>query len=235
MDTRKQNSRHLALAACTLLVTAALALAGGHTWKVNELFSDSTGTIQYVGLRECCGGNGETGVPGHSILSVARNYAITGPSLPPTTGFKTLLFATPAFAALSGVPAPDYIFPAGMVPFIATGGDTIQYFPGNSVTFGAGALPTDGVHALNTPFGGSQNVTCNSPKNFAGATATINLGCTTVMGDVDNNGARNTQDIAAFVRVVTGFPLGGDNPACAEYCTGSLDGNILAFVNDLLL
>ena len=36
------------------------------------------------------------------------------------------------------------------------------------------------------------------------------------------------------LRVVTGTPIAGDNPACAEYCTGTIAGNVTAFVNDLL-
>lgn len=219
-----------AVAAC--LVCAGFALAGAHTWRVNELFSNSSGTIQFVELKESGGGNGEIGVNGHSVTSTTRNYVIPGPSLPPVTGNRTLLFATPAAAALSGFPTPDYVFPSNFVPFITTTGDTIQYFGFSSETFGAGQLPTDGVHSLTT-YLGSRSINCASPTNFNGVTGSINLGCT-LLGDVDNSGSRDGNDIAAFVRAVLGTPQLTDSPTCAEYCTGTLAGNIAAFVNDLL-
>ncbi|HUN82183.1 MAG TPA: hypothetical protein VMV81_11820 [Phycisphaerae bacterium] len=215
-----------------ILVCTGFALAGAHTWRVNELFSDSTGTIQFIELRESGGGNGEVGVNGHSVTSNTRNYVIPGPSLPPVTGNRILLFATPAAAALPGMPTPDYVFPSNMVPFINPAGDTIQYFGFSSETFGAGQLPTDGVHSLTT-YLGTRSVNCATPTNFNNVSGHINLGCT-LLGDVDNNGSRNGNDISAFVRVVLGTPQLTDNATCAEYCTGTLSGNIAAFVNDLL-
>ena len=69
------------------------------------------------------------------------------------TGDKFLLFATAEFAALPGAPTPDFIIPAGQIPFIGIGVDeTIKYFPAagyDTISFSADALPTDGINSLN--------------------------------------------------------------------------------------
>ncbi|MFP6607219.1 MAG: hypothetical protein VCC19_11635, partial [Myxococcota bacterium] len=41
---------------------AGPALAGIHTWDVNEVFSNADGTIQFVELWEAAGGAGEVNV-----------------------------------------------------------------------------------------------------------------------------------------------------------------------------
>lgn len=41
-------------------------------------------------------------------------------------------------------------------------------------------------------------------------------------------------DIGGFVRTKLGNPGEGDNETCADYQTGTLDGDIAAFVEDLL-
>ena len=139
-----------------------------------------------------------------------------------------MLFATPAFAALPGVPTPDYILPAGSVPFFSINGDTVSYVPYGTMTFGSGALPIDGVNSLNA--GGV--IAAASPRNYAGTTASINL-CP-LRGDMDGSGAVDGGDIAGFVRVILGAAQAGDRATCAEYCTGSIAGNVAAFITDLL-
>lgn len=227
-------SRRLVLglaAVGVFLASVGLVRAGAHTWRVNELFSNATGTIQFVELRECCGGPGENFVGGHP-LSSSLNPTYTIPAnVVGNTSNKTILFATPAFAALPGAPTPDFIFPAGMVPFFAIGGDSIAYTYDN-MAFAGGALPTDGRRSLND-VGGVNVVACNSPKNFAGQTASLNLNCA-MQGDIDGNGSVDGFDISAFVRIALGTPLGGDNPACADYCGANLAANMAAFVADLL-
>lgn len=229
MMTSKRYLRHLATAGITLLVTTGLALAGAHTWTVNEVFSNSCGSIQFIELKECCGGNFEQGAPGHNVTSNTNSYLMPGGALPPNTANKTLLYATPACAALPGFPTPDGVIPAGSVPFFSVNGDSVSYFPYNTLTFGPGVCPTDGIHSL----GPSLVVGVNSPKNYAGTTISIDVSCA-LKGDVNNNGVRDGDDVAAFVRAKLGTPNAGDNVFCADYCTGNLDGDVAAFVNDLL-
>ena len=150
----------------TLSSGSSYVLAGAHTWDVNEMFSNADGTIQFIELRESGGGNFETGVGGHLLTSNTKSFTITSNVASPT-GFKHILFGTAAFAALPGAPTPNYIIPAN---FFSISGDTITYNPYDSRTFGAGALPIDGVRSLNN------NLTTgvNSPTNYAGQTGSVN-------------------------------------------------------------
>lgn len=233
MSGNTQKARICVMAIGLLSIPVGLAWAGGHTWDINEVFTDSTGTIQFVEIRETGGGANETAVNGHNITSTnpARSYLIPPPGRTPPTSFKTLLFATPAFVGLPGAPTPDYVFPAGSVPFINIVGaaNTVSYTPFDAWTYGAGLLPTDGVHSLTR----SLTTPCNSPTNYAGQTGTINVGCA-LLGDCDNSGVLDGGDVAAFVRAQLGTPDVGDKPVCSEYCQGSLAANTVAFVDDLL-
>ncbi len=153
---------HLALVAAA----GQVAFAGSHTWDVNELFSNTDGTIQFVELKEKGGGEFETGVGNQLLRSNAVTYDIQNNVVAPTS-FKFLLFATQAFADLPGAPTPDEIIPDH---FINTSGDTIIYGPPyDTLTFGAGALPTDGIHSLRP--GGTNPV--NTPTNYAGQVGSV--------------------------------------------------------------
>ncbi|MCH8137768.1 MAG: hypothetical protein IH926_02240, partial [Proteobacteria bacterium] len=85
-------------------------------------------------------------------------------------------FATADFAALPGAPAPDFIIPAGSVPFIGIGVDeTIKYCPAcgyDTFSFLAGALPTDGINSLSFDL----STSTNSPTNFAGDSGSVDAG-----------------------------------------------------------
>ncbi|HEY3242579.1 MAG TPA: hypothetical protein VGM03_04430 [Phycisphaerae bacterium] len=145
-----------------------LAYAGSHTWKVNELFTNASGTVQFVELHESNGTPGEYFLAGHFVSSTATGHSFTFPSnLVPPTSNKYLLLATPAFAALPGAPTPDYLFAAGSVPFFSTSADTVHYYFYDAMTFTS--IPTDGIHSLN--FGGV--IAVNSPTNYAGQTGTV--------------------------------------------------------------
>lgn len=152
-----------------LLAAAETALAGAHTWDVNEVFSNSDGTVQFVELREANGTVGETGVPGQTLASSTKNFTISGPALTPPTSNKFYLLGTAAFQALPGAPAVDATIPAGTVPFFfATGGDTVSYGPYDSWNFGT--VPTDGINSLHRT-GSSPAV--NSPTNYAGQSGSV--------------------------------------------------------------
>lgn len=221
------------LAIGSLVLTAAPVWAGGHTWRVSEVFSSPCGTIQFVECVECCGGTMEVATGGHNVTSTTHLFTIPVNVVPPTS-FKHLLFATPAFAALPGAPAPDYIFSPGSVPFFSTSGDTVSYVPYDTIMFTAAQLPTDGVRSLNHNLSPSSLfIAPNSPTNYAGATASVDASCA-VAGDANGDNAANGLDIPAFIRAKLGVPEPGDSPACSEYCTGSIAGDVAAFVADLL-
>lgn len=145
------------------------AWAGSHTWDVVEVFSDASGTIQFIELREMNNTPNETGLPGHTVSSTTQSFVIPGPALVGPTSGRSYLIATAAFAALPGAPTPDAILPAGSVPFFSTGGDTVSYVPWDSFSFGGGLVPTDGINSLNRDLTTSPN----TPKNYAGVTGSV--------------------------------------------------------------
>ena len=151
-----------------LLAAAGPAFAGAHTWDVNEVFSNSDGTIQFVELVEANGTPGELGVPSQTLASLSKSFTIGGGPLAAPSSNKFFLIATAAFAALPGAPAPDATIPPSSLPFFfATSGDTVSYGPYDSLAFGA--VPTNGHLSL------KRNLTTgpNSPTNYAGVTGNV--------------------------------------------------------------
>jgi len=159
--------RSLSLSLILVLAATGSVFAGAHSWRVEELFSNADGTIQFVELAEYGGGCCETGVSSFAVISNALSAPIGGSFAPPT-GFRSILFGTAAFAALPGAPPPDRIIPNG---FFSVGGDGVRYsLEGPGIVFLPGQLPTDGVLSL----GYGMVVAPNSPKNYAGVTGSVN-------------------------------------------------------------
>ena len=236
MNVRRHRMSITLVAAVLVFGCQSIATAGSHTWDVREVFSNACGTIQFIELTECCGGDIEFGVGRHKIISQALMNEFQIPSnLTEPTANHSLLFATPGFAALPGAPTPDYLFDPGDVPFVSTAADTLEYTVYDTFTFAGGELPIDGVNSIHiTNHTTDAWVTgVNSPTNFAGDTGSIDLSCA-VLGDVDGSGAVDGADVEAFVRVKLGAPNVGDKPFCADYGTCTLAGDIQAFVTDLL-
>jgi hypothetical protein len=143
-----------------------------HLWVVNELYSDPSGTIQFVELWECCGSTIETQMQGKSVTSDATGKAFTFPvDLTGNTAHRFLLLGTAGYAALPGAPAPDFIVPDG---FVALDADTVRWYayPNAPMAFTSGQLPTDGVNSLHRGSGAG----VNSPTNYAGVSGSISLG-----------------------------------------------------------
>jgi hypothetical protein len=143
------------------------ASASFHTFRVNELYSNASGSVQFIELLEAFGANGQQFLSGHTLRVTQGStvHTFTFPNDLPsgTTAGKHVLIATSAFAAL-GIVTPDYIVPAG---FLFTNGATVDYAGVDSVTYGA--LPVDGVSSLDR--NGTTGV--NSPTNFAGQSGSI--------------------------------------------------------------
>lgn len=165
---RASKSARCVLVNALFLAAAETALAGSHTWDVNEVFSNADGTIQFVELREAQGTPNETGVPGHTMSSDLKSFVISGPALTAPTSNKFYLLGTAAFAALPGAPTPDATIPVGTLPFFfATSGDTVDYQPWDSFTFGS--VPTNGIDSLHRLSGQA----VNSPTNYAGQSGQV--------------------------------------------------------------
>lgn len=144
------------------LLAASIASAGIHTWDVREVFSNASGTIQYVELFDAGTGGFETGVSGGTISSGTQTHTWSSPAVAPPTNGKSYLIASATFAALPGAPTPDAIIPVGKMPFFNVLGDTVSFGPYDSFVFGA--VPTDGINSLTDGLG----VGVATPKNYAG-------------------------------------------------------------------
>lgn len=183
------------LAGCFCLLGVGMpALAGSHMWRFSEVFSNGSGTVQFIELT--CAVSGENFVSNHSVTT--ENGIFTFPStLGGSTANKKLLLATAGFAALPGAPTPDYIIPANFLPI---NGGTLRYHPpGNYDTwvYGAGVIPVDGVSSVQFTSwqGGNEidtytNNQVNNPANFLGGSGSINAACL----DEDGDGFGNPGD-----------------------------------------
>ncbi|MEE8143380.1 MAG: hypothetical protein V3T77_09795 [Planctomycetota bacterium] len=169
--------------------------AGSHSWRINEIFSNADGTVQFIEMKECCGFGSEILIGGKYVRSdIAGNEFIFADNLTENTANRHLLLATPAFAALPGAPTPDYTIDPS---FFALMADTIRYwtYPLAVLTFGAGDLPTDGVMSLN----GDGTTGSNSPTNFAGESGMVDasgggMDSDFARGDGNGDGTVNVAD-----------------------------------------
>jgi len=151
----------LFLALCAPAVEAAF-----HMFRIEQLYSNADGTVQFVVLRETSGSNGENQWSGRTLRmtrpSGTSTFTFPG-NLPPDTSLRRVLVATPGFASL-GLVTPDYVMPAG---FLSITGGTLNYAGVHQVTYQS--LPTDGTSALSS----SGAIIPNVATNFAGASASI--------------------------------------------------------------
>ena len=167
------------LLASALALVAPAAMAEFHTFQIEEIFSNASGTVQYVVMHEAFNMNGETFWMGKALttshLSVINKFVFPqnlpggtcgyyGCSAGPTAN-KRVLIATQGFAAL-GILTPDFVMPNGFIP---TAGGTLNYAGVDQVSFGA--LPTDGVTAVNRNGAMVPNVATNLAGQSASVTA----------------------------------------------------------------
>ncbi len=191
-----------------------VAIGGSHTWRINEIFSNADGTIQFIEMREDNGGEFEGLLRNETIASNANVFTIPRNVLPPTS-FKHLLFATPGFAALPGAPTPDFVIPAN---FFSVAGDTISYSAYDARAFGPGVLPTDGVHSINRNLA----VTVNSPKNYAGNTGSVDAS-PQPPGVPDGTNATTPMTVIPLDLPVATLSIAWDTTTC----TGGSDHHII--------
>lgn len=156
------------LAALALVFFASVGQAAFHNFRIEQIYSNADGSIQFVVLHEAFGQNNENLWNGNSLVATPAGGAARVSQFPQnlpnaSTANKRVLVATPGFAALNIV-TPNYTMPAGFIP---VGGGSLNYAGVHTVTFGP--LPTDGVNAINA----SGNVIPNVATNFAGVTASV--------------------------------------------------------------
>ena len=158
------------LAGLALALAAAPANAAFHLFRIDQVYSNADGTVQYVVMREVTGSNGENFWAGNRLETMAmdgtkQQFTFLSNLPSGSTASRSVLIATASFAALNVV-APDYIVPDHFIP--TGGGGKLDYASGTD-EIALPALPADGVTAIDR-FG---NRVAATPTNFAGATATL--------------------------------------------------------------
>lgn len=160
------HASHLcrALSLIAALVLAPQASATFHLWQIREIYSDASGTVQYVELATSAGG--QQFLAGHDVSATqggSTHSFIIPSNLPGDSADRTFLIGTPGFASLNLV-TPDYIMPSG---FLFQPGGSVNFAGVDAVSYTS--LPTDGIHGLDR----NGNSVVNAPTNFAGASASI--------------------------------------------------------------
>ena len=156
---------------------ATSARATYHTFRINEIYSNASGSVQFIELKEAFGFNSQNFVSQAPDIKSGTNDFVFATNLPSSaTANKTFLLGTAGYASLTGAPAPDYIIPAN---FFNPAGDTLQYgTTGPDLTVDLttfGAQPANTLQSLNRvgTSGNTYTAATNSPTNFSGATSAI--------------------------------------------------------------
>ena len=164
------NLRSLLLtvaAAGTLSITPAHAAF--HLFRIDQIYSNSDGSVQYIVIRESTGTNGENFWAGNLLRTtnaagVVKSFQFPSNLPSSNTASRSVLIATAGFAALNLV-TPDFTIPARFVP---TDGGTLDYASGTD-HINLPPLPTDGATAIDR----NGTAMSGTPKNFANATGTM--------------------------------------------------------------
>src|SRR5437773_5399248 len=220
MKPGPRMSRALACAVI-LLCSSAPALSGVHLWRVEEVFSNADGTVQFIEMATCSGSTSEVFTGGQVLRSNANSFTFPA-NLSGSTLNKHILLATAAFAALPGAPTPDQII---VDHFFSTDTDTISFSVYDTLIFASGALPTDGVTSLNKDPNDATDTTFtapNSPTNFADQTGSVNAagGPPAVP---DGTGGTTPMTVAALTRDGSSLRVSFD----VASCTNAADHHIL--------
>jgi MYXO-CTERM domain-containing protein len=150
------------------------ASAAFHAWRINEIYSNEDGSIQYIEFSSST--SGQEFLNGHDLTATSDGTTITftfGSNLRtaamggPGTSGRTFLVATPGFAALPGAVTPDYTLPCG--PFFDPTADaiTIDFAGVDSVSFAGTDLPDDAANSMNRTLVAA----ANTPRAFESAAA----------------------------------------------------------------
>ena len=167
--TRKPGSclgRAALLGYAVAMIMAVPCYAPYHLWNIRELYTDASGSLQFIELFDLSGGQEFVG--GQQIRvsntggTVTHTFNIPN-SLAQNSFNRALLFGTAGLHA-AGAPTPDFIIPDG---FLFAAGGTFSYFGQGGGVYSA--LPTDGINSRTWGDGNARN----SPQNFGGQTGFV--------------------------------------------------------------
>ncbi|MFM9957428.1 MAG: hypothetical protein ACKVZJ_05100 [Phycisphaerales bacterium] len=217
--------------ACAVLAAAlglgfvAPAFGAFHLWRVSEIYSDSTGNVQFIEMFTTF--SGQQFMSTHTIACTnlagtqTNTYLFQANTCAPTNN-KRIVLGTAGYGAAAGSVTADYVIPAN---FLFKEGGTINFGP-NQQTFAYPALPNNGTDSLrddtfttSPPYVFTPGV--NNPTNCAGQVGSLNITPPACKGDLNNDGERNTADLTGFLGAfgLTAPPA----PANADF---NDDGNI---------
>lgn len=149
----------------SLLIASSQVMAAFHLWRINEVYSNTDGSLQFIELFSTTAG--QQFLANHDISVIDANgvttvYTIPGNSETPTNN-KHLLLATRDFQAVTGI-EPDFIIPTRFIPL---SGGNLSFVNVDQVDLTD--LPLDGENSL----AGDITTGPASPTNFSGDTSTI--------------------------------------------------------------
>lgn len=174
--------RQTLLVIATFLAPAAVSNTAFHFWRIQEVYSNASGSVQFIELFTTV--DFQEFTQGQTITTNQNVFTFPSNTPAPTANHHVLL-ATAGFAALAGV-IPDFTI---VNQFFNPMGDTIDFLFADMVTFAS--LPVDGVRSLNYP---GAMVALNSPTNYSGT-----VGYVRPTGDFNGDGGFNCTDVNALV------------------------------------
>ena len=163
----------LSIFGLTCLGAATRADATFHTWRISQVFSDSSGNVQFIEFHEAFGDANEQFLGGRTLIGTSTFTFGGNLPTPSNSANRFFLIGTAAYAALSGAVTPDYSIPSG---FLALGGGTLNFAGGiDTVTYGA--LPTDGITSLGRvgTTGSNFSSRANLESNYAGTRGSVTV------------------------------------------------------------
>jgi MYXO-CTERM domain-containing protein len=173
---------------------ASRACATVHLWKIQEVYSNADGSVQFIELFTSLNNQQfSTGIEFKSRADgVDFNSFVFPTDTPSPTANRHLLLATPGFAALPGAVTPDFTLPPGPFfdPLATTTTLQVVSLFADSFTFAGAALPTDGVLSLNRDLTSGTN----SPTNFNGDVGELG-GAPPSTGDLNADGFVGITDL----------------------------------------
>ncbi|MDA0689227.1 MAG: c-type cytochrome [Proteobacteria bacterium] len=168
-----------ALTAIAMAVLAQTAFSDFDQWQINELFTNSDGTVQFIELITTAPNQGDlsglTLMTRDAVNSQQKSVSFSS-NLQGDTSNRTLLVATQGFVNLTGL-EPELLIDS---LFLFTEGGSVDFANGiATLSYGAAQLPKNGVQSINallqpqapdpTAYSGlSANPSTTSPAQFDG-------------------------------------------------------------------